>query len=140
MTMRDEAARSKAVQAVAIGDGDGYDGSNLTGTTIDRQPSAGQNFMSAKFILETGGGSSSDVVDLKLFESDDDSSYTEVTTVTIPNLNDAAEFDTVDVDLSGLGRYLQLQAASADQTVSSTVELAAYCLLTGAKENPCSDG
>lgn len=135
--IKDAFAVVKAEQGITLANGAAYDGTDLTGEEIDRAPGNGQRYLSAKIIVETGGGSASDVVDLKLFEADETGgSYTEVTDVTIPNLEDADGFAVVDVDLSSLKKVVQLQAAAADQTVSTTIDLVATVLLGGAVDNP----
>jgi len=137
---QDAAAKSKAVQAVTVADGAAYDGSDLDGETIDRIPDgSAQRYDSIKFVLETGNGTASDAVQAKLYESSDDTNWDEVTDVTFPELNDAAEFETLDVDAASLKRYLRIELLTADQTVDSSIDFAAYALLCGSKETPASD-
>jgi hypothetical protein len=136
---RDAASQFKGVQAVTVANGAAYDGSALDGETIDRSPGAGQQYLSCKFLIETGSGTASDVVQFTLYESADDSTWSEVTDETLPALNEAAEFETYDVDLSDRERYIRLELDAADQTVDSTIDVAAYCLLAGAKEQPATD-
>ncbi len=140
-TMRDEAAKSKAVQAITVANGAAYDGTDLTGEEIDRAPGGGNRYMSAKLVAETGNGSASDVVVLKVWEADEQGgSYTVNADAGSITLNEAAEFDTLDIDLSGLKRYVQIQSEGDDNTVSSTTDLAAYLVLSGATDQPVSDG
>jgi len=82
----------------------------------------------------TRNGSSSDVVDIDLQESADDSSWSDYKT-DISTLNDASDSVVVNVDQDDTKQYIRLDYASGDQTVGSSIDVIAAIVFTGSKNS-----
>lgn len=135
---QDEAALATGAWGLTISEGKDYGATDVDGESIDRVPGAGQQYLSAQLDIRTANGAAGDSVQFALYESSDDSTWTEVTDVTIPALTTASDSDSVNIDLSSRDRYIRLELVGADQTVGTSIDVDAHFTLMGAKDKPAS--
>lgn len=118
-----------------------YDNTALTTASVDTK---GWGY--AKFVLYLGATDIAMTV-LKLRESDDDSTYSDVTgaiygtsnniagsTSALPTATDDNKFFTIEVDLRGRKRYLDLSATAGDGATGTYASV--HCVLSRAADGP----
>lgn len=109
-----------------------YSGGSTTSSSIDlaryELPQA------AALRIHTRNGTAGDAVSIDLQDSADDSTFADAKT-DISDLDDASDDLTVLLDLDDYRRYIQLDYASGDQTVGSSIDVIAEIVFVGSKNS-----
>jgi len=112
----------------------GYDGTDATGVALDLSSIDFPETIGVYY--ETKNGSASDVVDIDVQHSSDDGSsdaYADVPEgADLATLEDADGHNFVVFDASDFKKWVRLDLASGDQTVSSTIDVIAVFISAGA--------
>jgi len=109
----------------------GYTGGAATSSSIDLDSL--ELPRSGALLLSTQNGSNSDVVDIDVQDSADDSSWADFD-ASVPTLEDASGETVYVLDLEDARRYIRVDLASGDQTVGSSVDVLVALAAVGSQQ------